>query len=330
LEAASIRVFALSIDEVDDRTSSQNVDADFIRQISFPHVAGRADRSLIQDFQFIHDAFITLTTPLPLPTSFLIDERGRVSVIYKGPLNLDQLLNDARRTRETHSERVLAAAQLPGSLVGSDRVNYALTLISILPRQRLAFTLTNSGRYREAIAHFDELVTIAPDLSSVRFGLGDAHLRQGHISAAAAALSEAVRIDPNNAEAQLKLALAFQKQKEYRRAIHHYRLGLALEPSFMEGANNLAWLLATVPDSSLRDPTAAIRWAEACASATNHRDPGILDSLAAAYAEAGQFSDAVTWQARAVELAPPSRRARYVSRLAKYRLQRPHRLEADF
>jgi tetratricopeptide (TPR) repeat protein len=125
------------------------------------------------------------------------------------------------------------------------------------------------------------------------------------------------------------LALAFQKQREYGRAIHHYRLGLALEPSFMEGANNLAWLLATVPDSSLRNATEAIRWAEACASATNHRDPGILDSLAAAYAEAGRFSEAVEWQTRVVELAPPGRRGSYDDRLTKYQLQRPHRLDTN-
>ena len=141
------------------------------------------------------------------------------------------------------------------------------------------------------------------------------------------ALTEALRIDSNNVEAQLKLALVFQKQKEYARAIHHYRLGLALEPSFIEGANNLAWLLATAPDASLRDASEAIRWAEACASATNHRDPGMLDSLAATYAEAGRFSEAVKWQTRAVQLVPRSRQAGYISRLRKYRLQKPHRLE---
>jgi protein O-mannosyl-transferase len=90
-------------------------------------------------------------------------------------------------------------------------------------------------------------------------------------------------------------------------------------------ATNLAWVLATSPDPALRDGSEAVRMAERAAELTAHRDAGVLDTLAAAYAEAGDFARAVVWQRWALRLAPPAERAEFEARLALYERGEPYR-----
>jgi cytochrome c-type biogenesis protein CcmH/NrfG len=91
----------------------------------------------------------------------------------------------------------------------------------------------------------------------------------------------------------------------------------------------LAWLLATSPDPSLRDGPRAVEFAERAVAAANRPDLRALESLAAAYAEAGRFDDAVRVATRVVERARSSGQDRLVrqaeARLELYRAHRPYR-----
>jgi hypothetical protein len=100
---------------------------------------------------------------------------------------------------------------------------------------------------------------------------------------------------------------------------------LAVTRDNFKAAANLAWLLATSPDPEERDGAAALRFAEQAAALTGYRNPNVLDTLAAAHAEAGRFADAVVWQRRAIRLAAPSTRQEFVGRLALYQTGRPYR-----
>ncbi len=73
--------------------------------------------------------------------------------------------------------------------------------------------------------------------------------------------------------------------------------------------NDTAWLLATDPDRSIRDGAEAVSLAEWAAELSNHKDPAVLDTLAAAYAEAGRFSEAVKTAEQAIELAGAQRKS---------------------
>ena len=86
-------------------------------------------------------------------------------------------------------------------------------------------------------------------------------------------------------------------------AIAHGRAALARDPDLISAANNLAWVLATSSDASLRDPAEAIRLAETVVRETEPGDPGYLDTLAVSYAAAGRFGDARRTAQRAAELA---------------------------
>jgi hypothetical protein len=104
-----------------------------------------------------------------------------------------------------------------------------------------------------------------------------------------------------------------------------YVHALAVTRDNFKAAANLAWLLATSPDPEQRDAAAALRFAGQAAELTAYRNPNVLDTLAAAHAEAGRFADAVDWQRRAIRLAPPGARQEFVERLALYQTGRPYR-----
>jgi Flp pilus assembly protein TadD len=86
----------------------------------------------------------------------------------------------------------------------------------------------------------------------------------------------------------------------YREEAEEYRK--SADAGNVRAVNGLGWLLATCADSEVRDGRDAVTFAQKAVSATNRKDPSILDTLAAAYAEAGQFAKAVSVQNEAIGL----------------------------
>ena len=90
--------------------------------------------------------------------------------------------------------------------------------------------------------------------------------------------------------------------------------------------NNLAWLLATCPDARYRDGTRAVVLANRACVLTASEDPVYLDTLAAAYAEAGEFAMAVKWQQEALVLTRDAKaREKSQARVALYQAKTPYR-----
>lgn len=112
-------------------------------------------------------------------------------------------------------------------------------------------------------------------------------------SAARAALAQAVRLRPDEIAFRTLFALALQQNGQPVTAVAQYREALCRQPDHPELLNNLAWLLATSPDDAVRDGTEAVRLAERACDLTDRREPQLLGTLAAAYAEAGRFEDAL-------------------------------------
>ena len=93
----------------------------------------------------------------------------------------------------------------------------------------------------------------------------------------------------------------------------------------MDIANNLAWILATTDDPQYRNGKEAVQLAEKVSKASEYQDAGYLDTLAAAYAQAGRFAEAVHWQTRAIELVAAPLKPDYQSRLEVYQRRKPYR-----
>jgi len=138
---------------------------------------------------------------------------------------------------------------------------------------------------------------------------------------------EAIRIDPQFAPAFYTKGYVFYLGGYYKEAAQHYERTVLLDPIHVPAFVNLAWLLATCPQEELRDGDRAVRLAEFAASLTEYEDPEVLDTLAAAHAEAGNMIAAVQWQTRAFFLASDREKADYYWRLVTYREGKPHRTE---
>jgi tetratricopeptide (TPR) repeat protein len=113
----------------------------------------------------------------------------------------------------------------------------------------------------------------------------------------------ALQINPALAEAHYNLGIALLLKGEAAEAISHYQKALQIEPANVQIQNNLAWLLATGADASLRNGNKAVELAKQANDLSGGSDPSILDTLAAALAETGRFSDATRTAQKAMELA---------------------------
>ncbi len=106
LRQNGIDVVALSIDATTKAPqSSAAKEQKLLSQLKFPFRAGRTDQATVEKLQLLHDTLLEVRTPLPIPTSFLIDRQGRVTILYKGPVTVDQLLADRKRLKAKTTEQ---------------------------------------------------------------------------------------------------------------------------------------------------------------------------------------------------------------------------------
>jgi hypothetical protein len=107
--------------------------------------------------------------------------------------------------------------------------------------------------------------------------------------------------------------------------VEHYLQAISLDPEFLWASNNLAWLLATSPDTRVRDGEAAVRHATVACEKSEWRCWSFIDTLAAAYAEAGDVTRAVVVAEQALGVAPPENRPAVEARLRHLRAGQPIR-----
>jgi arylsulfatase A-like enzyme/Flp pilus assembly protein TadD len=193
----------------------------------------------------------------------------------------------------------------------------------------LGLALERQGKLDEAIAHYRKALKIEPDNVAVCYSLGLALARRGQFDEAITHYRNALAHQPDMVAAHNDLGAALAGRGQFDEAIVHYRKALASQPQYAPAQNNLAWLLATCPDASLRNGAEAVELAQRVVRLSGRRDPASLDTLAAAYAEARQFPNAVAAAQEAVTLARAAKRASLAdgiqSHLDLYRAGRPYR-----
>jgi tetratricopeptide (TPR) repeat protein len=193
----------------------------------------------------------------------------------------------------------------------------------------LGLLLERQGRTDEAIAQYEAGLKAKPDSAQSHYALGNALLKRKQPALAREHYEAALKSQPDFAEAHYQLGVLLLADKDAPAARQHWQAALRLKPDWLEPLNNLAWLLATNPDPNVRDGTQAVKLASRAAELTGQRDPGALDTLAAAYAEAGQFKQAVATTQQALSLADPAKDKPLAdqlrARLDAYRAHRPWR-----
>ena len=132
---------------------------------------------------------------------------------------------------------------------------------------------------------------------------GAALIAQGDLYEGIAQLRQGIELKPDNAYACGQLATALDRQGNTREAISFYHKSLQLDPDLTEPLNNLAWILASNGDASLRNGPEAVRLAKHACELTQYQQAVYMSTLAAAYAEAGRFAEAIDTAERARSIA---------------------------
>ena len=142
-----------------------------------------------------------------------------------------------------------------------------------------------------------------------------------------------MEIEPDHLGARQNLGVALDEQGKTREALEQWRDVLRRQPDQVAILNRCAWILATAPDASLRNGSEATVLAERAVRQTQGRDPAILDTLAAAYAESGRFPEAVqtaqTALSQAEALGNTTLAESLQQRVDLYRVGTPYRAPRD-
>jgi superkiller protein 3 len=170
-------------------------------------------------------------------------------------------------------------------------------------RINLGNVLFQKGNVAEAITHYKKALQIRPGDAQAHNNLGNALLQEGKVDEAIAHFQQVLEINPGYGKTHSNLGNALLQKGNAGGAIAQYQKALQLKPAEPSVQNNLAWVLATCPEAALRNGNKAVELARQANGLTGGENPIILHTLAAAYAEAGRFSEAVETAQHALRMA---------------------------
>jgi tetratricopeptide (TPR) repeat protein len=197
--------------------------------------------------------------------------------------------------------------------------------------------LMQQGRWKESILHYRQALRLDPTLAEAHGNLGICYLQTGRLAEGTTELRAALNLDPGDTETQFNLAQALNQQQQWAEAAEllkplalgqptnfnvqfqygldleqlgqtsdamtHYAAALAQNPDFPDALQHRAWIAATDARPELRDGIQAVKMAARACELTGQKRPSMLLTLAAAYAEAGRFDDALATVGKAEALA---------------------------
>lgn len=180
--------------------------------------------------------------------------------------------------------------------------------------------------YDHAIEDYDEAAKLDPSDERIFRQRAESFTQKKRADLAAADLA---RVKDSTSEDFLARATIHQDAGEYRLALQDYDHAVVMSTDW-EAVNAMAWLLSTCPDAKIRDGKRALTLAKKACDLSSWDDPNVIDTLAAALAETGDFTQAVTWQEHAVDLmksqsAPSETQQEAGERLDLYRKGQPYR-----
>ena len=180
----------------------------------------------------------------------------------------------------------------------------ALTLKpdDVKAHNNLGIALRNVGKVEEAISHYRRALQLQPDYAPARYNLGIELQNLGEVEEAIGQFRIILELLPDHAATLVHLGHALATLGRVEEAIAQYQKALKTNPNDALACNNLAWIRATHPDPRFRDGLQAVTLAQRAVGRLPN-DPGLLETLAAAYAEAGRFPEALQAARQGLALA---------------------------
>lgn len=191
--------------------------------------------------------------------------------------------------------------------------------------QMRALLLARMNKIPEAIAALETVREKEPDDLTCLTQLGVLYNANQQVDEAVAAFGDVLSKDPKNSFALQARADAYLTLGKHAEAIADYNQAFELTPEDSGILNNLAWVLATSPKDELRDGKRSLELALKACEMTEYKQAHILSTLAAAYAESGDFGKAVEWSKKAVDLGAEQLREPLSKELASYEAGQPWR-----
>jgi len=228
----------------------------------------------------------------------------------------------------------------------------------------LAKAFYNKGDYDAAIRQSDAAIRLDPNMALAYYYRGASYQQKSEYYKALVDYNRALHFDPQSTDAlrgradvyyfthQNRLAIedytafiaaipkssiAYLRRagchfdlKEYQQSVADYEKAIGLDPNLLEAYNGLAWMMATSPSAEIRNGLKAVGYGEKALSLAGQKEKFLcMDTLAAAYAEAGRFTDAVATQAKVIALIPKDygekEVAQFKARLQAYKNNKPWR-----
>lgn len=193
----------------------------------------------------------------------------------------------------------------------------------------LARTLAKKGDWDSAMQHLERSLALDPDQAEAHNNLANVLRHKRRLPEAAAEYQQALALHPDYAAAQFNLGDVLRGMGETPAAVAHYKQALESDPDLVPALERLAWVLATSPDAAARDAAQAVAMATRADAIVRGGDSEVVATLAAAYAAANRFSEAVTAAERAIRIAVaegrPRRAEKIRAQLALYQTGVPYR-----
>jgi len=403
LRGKRLRVVALCTDSLGEQQSPDLTSArEYLAKSQLPFPTGIATTNVVAGLNTVHGRIFYKERPLPLPTSFLFDQQGRLAVIYRGPLSVEQLYSDLDLLGLDAEDIEAAALPFPGkfinrkislnsivlaqayredgyldnarteldkffskqlnsnnanSLTQRERLNLAAAYKELakieqamdMPNERvaalkkaarlrpdspdllvaLAIALFQKGDVAGANNKFESTLQLSPDHAENWNLVGQAWMVLGDTKGAIRYFKKGVELDPDSINIRFNLAAALQLRGDAGDAIKNYQYILSQQPSAVNAANNLAWLYGTHADKTIRNGKEAVRLSLQACRISKNNVPAFLGTLGAAYAETGNYEEAITATQRAIQLAAAMGQERLVpdlkERLALFQSKKPYR-----
>jgi Tfp pilus assembly protein PilF len=179
----------------------------------------------------------------------------------------------------------------------------AVTVNNDVAENNLGIVFLGQGKVDEAISLLQAAVDLRPDNSPAHENLAKALLQKGQVADALIQYRKLFELQPDNIEVHNIVGTVLTQQGRVGEGVEEWQKVLAIQPDNGNALSNLAWVFATSPDQSFRDGPKAVQLAEQALRISGGRIPILFRTLAAAYAESGEFSKAIQTAQQGIELA---------------------------
>ena len=196
---------------------------------------------------------------------------------------------------------------------------------SVQALQLHAALLGSTGKFDKALADLNLLRTAMPDNAELLLQIAALHQASKDSQKAIETYNTVLSADPKSVAAHRGRADAYLSLGKQAEAVDDYEQALKNEPKNSGVLNNLAWVLATSPEDELRNGGRAIELAKQACEVTEYKQAHILSTLAAGYAESGDFDHAVDWSQKAVALGADEMKEQLKKELESYQAKKPWR-----